>query len=171
VAGRGPVRRTRRGEFELRLNSQERDVLRSLPGQLRDLLEREDPSSDEAVARLYPPAYVDDPVQNLEYEMVAGDELTKQRFAAIATMDRTIESDRLSEDELLAWLGVMNDLRLVLGTRLDVTEETTEADFSRDDTRAASFALYVYLTWLVDAIVGALSGQTEIGPPPADESV
>ena len=72
-------------------------------------------------------------------------------------MEATIDADRLSEDDVLAWLGVCNDLRLVLGTRLDITEETTEADFPADDERSSAFALYGYLTWLVDAMVEALS--------------
>ena len=74
-------------------------------------------------------------------------------------MEASIDADRLTEDQLLSWLGVLNDLRLVLGTRLEITEETTQDDFAPDDPRAQSFALYAYLTWLVDAIVGALSGH------------
>jgi len=47
----------------------------------------------------------------------------------------------------------------VLGTRLEITEETTEDDFPEHDPRASAFALYAYLTWLVDALVTALSGD------------
>jgi len=56
-----------------------------------------------------------------------------------------------------AWLSLCNALRLVLGTRLDITEETTEAALQAGDERSSAFALYGYLTWLVDAIVRALS--------------
>lgn len=150
------MRRTRRGDFELHLDAREREVLRGLPEQLRDLLEHEDPSSDPAMARLFPPAYQDDPIQNLEYERLATDDLTGQRLRAIDRMSATVDAERLSEDDVLAWLSVMNDLRLVLGTRLDVTEETTEADFPTHDPRASAYALYGYLTWLVDTIVRAL---------------
>ena len=156
MARGGPVRRTRQGDFELRLDGGDRDVLRGLPGQLRELLEREDPSSDPAVARLYPAAYPDDPLRNLEYEQVAGDDLTAGRLAAIDRMEATLDADRLSEDDVLAWLGVCNDLRLVLGSRLDITEETTQRDFAREDPRSRAYALYTYLTWLVDAIVEGL---------------
>jgi len=74
-------------------------------------------------------------------------------------MEATLDAERLSEEDVLAWLAVLNDLRLVLGTRLDLTEETTEADFAGSDPRAEAFGLYTYLTWLVDAIVRALSGS------------
>jgi hypothetical protein len=156
VARGGPIRRTRRGDFELRLDPGERDVLRGLPDQLRHLIENEDPTSDPAMARLYPPAYLDDPIRNLEFERLAGDDLTSQRLASIDAMESTIDAERLTEEQLLSWLGVLNDLRLVLGTRLEITEDMTEDDFSPDDPRTSSFALYAYLTWLVDAIVRAL---------------
>ncbi len=130
-----------------------------LPAQLRELLEHEDPSSDPAMARLYPPAYSDDPIRNLEFERMASDDLTAGRLQGIERMEATIDAERVSEDDISAWLGVCNDLRLVLGTRLEITEETTERDFPTDDPRAGTFALYGYLTWLVDAIVGALSAS------------
>jgi len=152
MARGGPVRRGRRGDFELHLSANERGVLRELPQQLRSLLEHEDPTSDPAMARLYPPAYLDDPIRNLEYERLAGDDLTSQRLASIARMEATLDAERLSEDDALAWL--------VLGTRLEITEETTEGDFPRDDPRSEAFAMYAYLTWLVDAIVRALSGSS-----------
>jgi uncharacterized protein DUF2017 len=156
VARGGPVKRTRRGDFELRLSPDERTILRGLPDQLRNLIENEDPTSDPAMARLYPPAYEDDPIRNLEFERMAGDDLTSQRLSSISAMEGSIDADLLSEEQLLSWLGVLNDLRLVLGTRLEITEETTEHDFAAGDPRASTFALYGYLTWLVDAIVRAL---------------
>ncbi len=156
MARGGPVKRTRRGGFELRLTPDERTILRGLPDQLRNLIENEDPTSDPAMARLYPPAYEDDPIRNLEFERMAGDDLTSQRLSSINTMEGSIDADILNEEQLLSWLGVLNDLRLVLGTRLEITEETTEEDFAAGDPRASTFALYGYLTWLVDAIVRAL---------------
>ncbi len=156
MARGGPVKRTRRGDFELRLSPDERTILRGLPDQLRYLIENEDPTTDPAMARLYPPAYEDDPIRNLEFERMAGDDLTSQRLSSINAMEGSIDAHLLSEEQLLSWLGVLNDLRLVLGTRLEITEETTEEDFAAGDPLASTFALYGYLTWLVDAIVRAL---------------
>jgi hypothetical protein len=161
TAVRGPIRRSHAGDYQVRLAANERDVLRELPGQLRALLEAENPASDRAVARLFPPAYEDDPLRNLDYERLAGDDLLRGRLAAIETMDRTIDASRLSEDELVAWLAVINDLRLVLGTRLDVTEETTQADFPDSDPRQEAYSLYVYLTWFEDATVRSLGEPVE----------
>ena len=128
----------------------------ALPAQLRQLIENEDPTSDPAMARLYPPAYLDDPIRNLEYERLAGDDLTSQRLASIDAMESTIDAERVSEEHVLSWLSVAERPSVVLGTRSEITEETAAEDFPPEDHRASAFALYAYLTWLVDAIVRAL---------------
>lgn len=151
------VRRSRRGDgFDLRIPERERDLLRGLPGQLRELLAAGE-SDDPAVQRLYPSAYKDDDAAAAHFDDMVRDDLTLQRLAAAETMEQTIDADHLTEDELLAWLSSLNDLRLVFGTRLGVTEETEAADFE-DPGDAGAFALYVYLTFLVGTIVEVLGG-------------
>jgi hypothetical protein len=153
VRARGPIRRTRKGDFALSISADERDVLRDLPGQLRELLATDDPS----LRRLFPPAYPDDDELEAEYrELMAGD-LLERHNAALDVMAETVDRDRLTEDEVVGWLGALNDLRLVLGTRLDVTEDLDPSSIEPDDPRFAAFALYHYLTWLQDELVGALS--------------
>jgi hypothetical protein len=72
----------------------------------------------------------------------------------------------VNEDELLAWLGSLNSIRLVVGTRLDVTEETTERDFADDEEAAGLFELYGYLTWLQGWVIEALDEELRAGEPP-----
>jgi hypothetical protein len=152
---------TRRGDgaFDVDIEREQRDVLRGLPAQLRELLADGNAETDEALRRLFPTANLDDPVHAAEFDRMVREDLTAQRGSAIETMERTIDADRLSEDELLGWLGVMNDLRLVLGTRLDVTEETSPEDFEGDDPRAHAYTLYAYLSYLEEQIVEALSPE------------
>lgn len=156
----GRVKRTRKG-FALRIPPAERDVLRTLPGQLRGLLTEGAATTDPVVRRLFPSAYPDEPERAAEFDAMVRDDLVAQRMQAIDVMERTIDAERLSEDELVAWLSAINDLRLVLGTRLDVTEEMTELDMgvSPEDPRAQMFALYAYLSYLEEDVVGALSGS------------
>jgi hypothetical protein len=158
MAGRGPVKR-KGNTYEVKLGNEERTALRDLCRQLRQLLVKESPSSDPGVARLFPPAYPDDLLQNLDYERTAGNDLLAHRLAAIDTVAGSIGAKRLTEEQLLAWLSATNDLRLVLGTRLGITEETTEADFAADETAEQTYGLYSFLTWLVDAFVVALAGE------------
>lgn len=146
----------REGEgFRVRLPAEERDALRALPDQLRALVESGD-REDPAVARLFPDAVPDDPEAERDFRRVAGEGLVNDRLRATELWESTLDHEQLSEDELLAWLGAVNDVRLVLGTRLDVSEESTDADFAGDEERASAFELYRYLSWLVTEIVEAL---------------
>jgi len=153
VASTTRIRRTRRGDFELRLPKAERELLRSLPAQLRGLIEDADPST----RRLFPPGYADDPERQAEYERLVRDDLLAQRRAAIAVVEETIDASRLDEEQLLAWLGSLNDLRLVLGTRLGIEVETDGDEVAESDPRYAAFELYHYLGWLVSQAVDALA--------------
>lgn len=157
-----PFRR-RGGRYAVSLSEQERTLLTEVCRQSRELLEAEDPSSDPAVARLFPPAYQDDPLQNLEFERAVGETPRNGKLAAIATVERTAGAAELSEDELLAWMGVVNDARLVIGTRIEITEQATERDYPSDHPHHESFGIYVYLTWLEDRMLRAL------GDPPVGE--
>jgi Domain of unknown function (DUF2017) len=151
------VKRLRGGRFALRITGAERDVLRSLPAQLRQLLTGQNAAADRELRRLFPSAYPDDPEKAAEYDAMVRDDLMAERLAAIDVMERTIDSDRLSEEELLAWLSSINDLRLVLGTRLDVPEDLSELDIPTGDPRAESLAVYAYLSILEEDAVAALS--------------
>jgi hypothetical protein len=151
------VTRTGRGEFTLRIPQGERDILRSLPGQLRELLTTDDP----ALSRLFPPAYPDDPVRNDEYEELVRTELTASRLTSIDIMEATIDAERLDDEQMGAWLGAINDLRLVLGTKLDVTEDLYEEAMPDDDPRLPAFALFTYLGWLEEQVVEALATGEE----------
>ena len=147
------IRRTRKGDFELRIPSQEREILAALPSRLRELLGSDDP----AVGRLFPPAYEDDPVRQADYEDLVRGDLTAQRLRSLEIMEETLRSDRLDEEQVGAWLGALNDLRLVLGTKLDVDEDMDPDDISDTDEQAPAYALYYYLGWLEEQIVAELA--------------
>ena len=157
------VKRTRKGDFVLRIPTGERELLKTLPEQLRTLLS-EGSADDPGLRRLFPPATMDDPRIDAEFDRLMRDELLAERARSLETMERTLDADRLSEEELIAWLSAVNDLRLVIGVRLDVTEETTAADFSAladDDPRVQSYALYSYLTFLEEHVIGALAASLD----------
>ena len=152
---RRQIRRTRDGSFDIRLPEPERAVLRGVLPQLRAALAG-DPSSDPGFRRLFPVAYADDPEREAEYREMVRDELIEKRLANVDTVLATLDASRLSEEELLAWMSAVNDLRLVLGTRLDVSEETDLAvDPSHPD--AAALGLYGSLGWLLERCVDAIS--------------
>jgi hypothetical protein len=148
------IRRTRSGDFELRLSSEEREVLRSLPAQMREALELGD--TDPAVARLNPSACLDDAEVDAEYRQLMGNELNDGRLKALEVLEGSVDSPQLDEAQALAWMRAINDVRLLLGTRLDVTEDPLDRTVSPRDPRAPAFALYDYLSLLTQELVEAL---------------
>ena len=160
------VRRGRGGGYDLDLPAGERELLRSLPGQLRELFETA--PGDPAVGRLFPPAYEDDPQKNAEYEELTRNDLVSGRLGALRVMEETAGAEHLEEEQLAAWLGAVNDLRLVLGTRLDVTEETYERPPVEKGPDAEAFAVFVYLGMLEEQIVEALATSLD-QPGPTSE--
>jgi hypothetical protein len=155
VAWRGPVTPLRDGGYRLRLRARERDALHGLCDELRELIE----ADDAAVARLYPSAYRDDERASADYDRIVRDSLVSGRLGALTVVAATLEADRLEHAELEAWCGALNDLRLVLGERLGITEELYERGIDPNDPRAEQLGLYAWLTWLQGAVVDALASR------------
>jgi uncharacterized protein DUF2017 len=145
--------RGRGGEIELRLSRDERTLLASLAAELRAQLDGD--THDPSLRRLFPPAY-DDDADEQAYRELAGDSLLDGRRAALELMAETVDSDRLSAEDADAWLRALNDLRLVLGTRLDVQEDTFASDLRPDDPDAPALAVYGWLSWQQEQLVAAL---------------
>jgi hypothetical protein len=156
---RGIVRE-RRGTFRVSLQREERAILAELPGQLHELLDEGDPS----LRRLFPPAHADDAEAEAEYRRLVGDGLVDGRLAALGELERTAHAERLTLEELESWLGALESLRLVLGTQLDITEESYgRLDPAHPD--APRLAIYQWLSWLQEETVQALAATL---PPRAE---
>ena len=143
------LERTPDGGVLVRLSPEERSLLLGLAAELRAQLEGE--SGDPSLRRLFPPAY-DDAEDERGYRELAGDALLSGRRQALELLAATARSDRLSAEEADAWLRALNDLRLVLGTRLDVHE-----DMPLDRPESPGQAVYTYLSWLQEQLVAALA--------------
>jgi hypothetical protein len=156
---RPSIERTRSGDYRLRLNDAERALLRMLHGELEALLDDPD---DADLQRLFPPAH-DDREREAEYRELVHGQLVDGRRRALDTIERTLDADKLNAEEADAWLRVLNDLRLILGTRLDVTEDTMLADLDPTDPNAQQYAVYAYLSWLQEQLVAALSHDVDRG--------
>jgi hypothetical protein len=80
---------------------------------------------------------------------------------ALETLDRPGEKRPLSADEARAGLGALNDLRLSLGTRLDVTEqwEDQARRLGPEDPALAMFAVYEWLGYLQGELVACLAAD------------
>lgn len=145
----------RGGQFRLRLPDEERELLKLLCSELRERID--DDPADPELRRLFPPAH-EDPDADAEYRQMTGSQLVSGRARAISTVESTVGRKTLSGEEAESWLTVLNDLRLVLGTRLDVSEEM-DFDLDADDPRTPELAVYAYLSWLQEQLVEAMSAN------------
>jgi Domain of unknown function (DUF2017) len=152
---RSRIRRTRRGAYRVELPEEERDLLRRLLPQLRALLTDEDPG-DGRTRRLYPPAYTDDAEADADYQRFMREDLAASRLAALDAVEASIDATELDEQQLMSWLGAVNNLRLVLGTMLDVSDDVEIGELPDEAPDVETYALYAYLSSLLGEMVDAL---------------
>ena len=154
----GPVVARDNDLFEITLTVDEKSTLLSFVDQLSDILAMG--PDDARLRRLFPTAYHENPDHDAEYQGYMRDELTQSRSASIARVREVLEStDLITAAQLHAFMTVLNNLRLVLGTLLDVGEDDFEDDIDENDPAFGQWQLYGYLGWLMEWTISALSGE------------
>jgi hypothetical protein len=146
-----PFTRRSGGGVNVRLSDPEREVLASIAPELREMLATGD---DDALRRLFPPAHADDAAAESDYRSLVHDELLRKRLDDLDVLERTADATELSEEQAEQWMHAINGLRLVLGTRLDVSEDLAPAE--PDDPDAGAHALYEYLGYLLEMLLNGL---------------
>ena len=143
----------RKGDrVRLNLDSHEQALLRELLDELEPLLAEPD---DPSLRRLFPPAYSDEQSDD-QYRSLVRDQLVRGRARSLATMRDTLANDEIDLEQADEWLRALNDLRLVLGTRLEVTEDLDYESIDLDTPSGRDLAVYGYLAWLQEQLVDAL---------------
>ena len=145
------IQRTAGGELRLQLPEEERLLLRGVAASTRERLRDDDP----ALRRLFPPAS-DDAELEREYRELTRGQLTAGREQALERLEATVDNAGLSPEEADAWLRALNDVRLVLGTELDVTEDLDWEAVGPEHPRLAELSLYAYVSWIQEQLVEAL---------------
>jgi hypothetical protein len=148
--------RGRGGTWTLHLGADERQLLASLATELDALLEAR--PDDPSLRRLHPTAYIDDEEHEAGWQLLIGEELRATRRAQLDVLRAAAERTELDDDEVQGWMQALNALRLVLGTRLDVSEDEV-GPLDPDDPDAPAYALYELLGYLLDRTVQSLSGR------------
>jgi len=126
---------------------------------------------DPALARLLPDAYADDDAAAADFRRFTEQDLRAGKRASARAVLTTLapllgRGGRLSldRDQADAWLGTLNDLRLVLGTRLEVTEDT-DLDVPEDAPHAQALLVYGWLGWLQESLLSCIVPRPVQGPP------
>jgi hypothetical protein len=142
------------------LDADERSLLLGLLDEMQALL-GEPGLSDPVSQRLFPDAY-DNETQATAFHELVGNELRDNKVKAVRTMKERLKGrgpleTSIPEDEVLAWLTGITDLRLAIGTRIDVTEEMMGADLDPEDPDAPALSVLHWLGWLQESILAEIS--------------
>lgn len=146
-----PIRREGEHSFVVELDGGAADLLTHMCDELEALLQTDSP----LLTRLFPPPYGDDAERNAGYAALATPELIEHRQAALAAVRTVLDADRVTEEQFMAWMRALNDMRLVLGTLLGITEDTGPAEVP--DDLADTMAVYEFLGFLLEMTVEALA--------------
>lgn len=136
-----------------------------------------EPPTDPALARLFPEAYAgpdadeqDEELRSLSAEFrrftendlrsrKRDDALTVVRTDSLTAADDGGAVLKLTADDCQHWLGALNDLRLTIGTRLDVSDEDENGELYRlpdTDPRKPMVMAYLWLGALQETLVETL---------------
>jgi hypothetical protein len=133
---------------------------------LAALLDNDGPTSppeDVVLQRLLPDAYKEDDQAAAEFRRFTERGLRDGKVSDAKRVLTAIEGAKsvsagitLEADDQLAWLRALNDLRLAIGTRLDIKEEDDYAVWEKlpdDDPRRLTYDLYDWLGYLQSALL------------------
>ena len=156
MSRRAKITSARGGGVDVQLPTDVRELLASLARQLADLIDDPEAAADPGVQRLFPPASFDDPIEALGFEQLMGDALRAGKRETAAVLAATAGATHLDPEETLAWMRCMNDIRLLVGTRLDIQEDTDVERLFADPLLEQAAVVYVALSELVEMLSRAV---------------
>ena len=118
---------------------------------------------DPVLARLLPDGYADDPQAAGEFRKYTESSLREAKKYFAQTLLDTLPPKggrvRLTGDQARDWLRALNDVRLMFGVRLEVTEDFEEqlAALNPEDPKVAAFEVYGWLGAVQESLVQALA--------------
>jgi len=118
---------------------------------------------DPVLARLLPDGYRDDPEAAGEFRRYTESSLREAKKYFALTLLETLPPSggkiKLTGDQARDWLRALNDIRLMFGVRLEVTEDFEEQLAALDprDPRVAAFEVYGWLGAVQESLVRALA--------------
>jgi hypothetical protein len=149
-----------RGTVRVRLDEIEAQLLTSLFEDLAEVVEGDSfEAGDPVRERLFPVGYRDDAAASDDFRDLTETSLRTERVQrARACADDIDGAGEISLDADAAerWIQALNDLRLALGTRLHITDETDVANIDGSHPQAPQWNVYYWLTGLQDGIVRRL---------------
>ena len=85
-----------------------------------------------------------------------GEALRAGKRESAAVVRATANATHLDPEETLAWMRCLNDIRLLVGTRLDVREDTDMETLFEDPLTEQAALVYLATTELVEMLSHAV---------------
>jgi hypothetical protein len=156
----GAIEAAPNGNVSVSLGPHEVELLRGLLTEMRLLLEADIPRSDQVMQRLFPDAY-DTAEEANAYRELVDDDLRSAKLAALNDVSESLgPTITLTLDQASGWLTLLTDMRLAIGTRLDVTEETMATEVESDDPDAPAYSVLHWLGWMQEMMLRAMDAST-----------
>jgi hypothetical protein len=150
----------RRGHVRIQLAAVESGLLATLFDDLTGALDLL-PEGDPVRERLFPSAYPQDDEAASEFRELTESALRDTRVDRLDLCRSELPAAEgqvdLDHEAAQRWLAALNDLRLAIGTRLDVSEDD-DPGIDPADPDAPSRAIYHWLTAMQDSLVHAVAG-------------
>ncbi len=156
-------------EFEVKILGDLANQLLEITSPNSDVVANEDPlaamigidsqaekPTDPISTRLFPDAYPDDPEASLEFRRFTERSLRETNVNRAKSVLADMQGQTtltLSGDQWQHWVGFLNSLRLALGTRLEVDQDTWTQERAESDPLYQIFELYNWLTWMQETLI------------------
>ena len=112
--------------------------------------------TDPISTRLFPDAYPDDPDASMEFRRFTERSLRDTNVTRAKRVLADLEGRTkltLNSDQWQQWVGFLNSLRLALGTRLEIDQESWNEERSESDPLYQLHELYDWLTWMQETLI------------------
>ena len=131
------------GNYQVAVSENEKELVSIISVEVTSFLQR---NTGEA-SRLFPPAYIDEPEAENEYQAMIRNDLVEAHTFALKTLNESLAKPEVTESDLIEIMRALNILRLFLGERLNISEDYEDSPSETDPS---------YDIWILFQIFGQM---------------
>lgn len=131
------------GNYQVAVSENEKELVSIISVEVTSFLQR---NTGEA-SRLFPPAYIDEPEAENEYQAMIHNDLVAAHIFALEALNESLAKPEVTESDLIEIMRALNILRLFLGERLNISEDYEDSPSETDPS---------YDIWILFQIFGQM---------------
>ena len=141
------------GSYKIEIANWQKELFRNLVGEVNGIIsDGKNPLGN----LLFPTAYQNDIDANNEFDFLTKSDLEESHLLALRILEEVPEVGEVSEETLLKMMQAINILRLVLGSRLEITDEDIPIEITEDDPDRSLWLIYHLLGENLSRIVDSM---------------